>query len=170
MTWQLKRLDDPRDPLSKARRSELLRYAQANGIPNVDGRTPARLLRRLLRAQGLTRPPIPNRTLGFPDKPANGQPEPVASGDTLDAEDAFLAAYQEQEKAKEPAKAPVKLRDMPEPETSLRDQWEDGTPYTEMKIYTLRRMAKRRGIKSSNTWKTADFIAALEAQDEPHTA
>jgi hypothetical protein len=71
---KLHRIDDPRDSLSKARRPELLRFAQAHGLA-VNEAMPADDykdehghvrpgIRTMLREKGLTKISIPSRPLG----------------------------------------------------------------------------------------------------------
>lgn len=69
MTLILKDIDDPRDALSKARRYELAKFAEANGVKEIDPNMPAELMRRILRQKGLTRIKIPPRILGQPNQP-----------------------------------------------------------------------------------------------------
>jgi len=103
---QLNRIDDPRDPLSKARRDELRRYARKNGI-EVHPDMPALLLRDLLRQRGLTRPPIPNRPLGaqvqngLPALPSGGQQNGVEADAIAD-----LARQYQQQRQPPPPLAP----------------------------------------------------------------
>ncbi len=59
----LKSQDDPRSPLQRMRRYELINYARANGIPNVTDNVPAIIIRKLCAAKGLRglmvrRPPL----------------------------------------------------------------------------------------------------------------
>lgn len=77
MTLILKSIDDPRDALSKARRSELAKFAHANGIKEFEFSgvrfkpedAPAEITRTYLRSQGLTRIKVPPRILGQPNQP-----------------------------------------------------------------------------------------------------
>lgn len=106
---QLNRIDDPRDPLSKARRSELVKYARANGIKEIDPDMPALLMRDILRRRGLTRPPIPNRPLGA--QVQNGLPAIAAGAQQGGVEaDALadLARQYQQQRQPPPPLAPGK--------------------------------------------------------------
>jgi hypothetical protein len=69
---QLKQIYDPRDNLEKARRMELLRFAQQNGVSEIVEAMPAILMRQILRARGLTRIAASARPLGAlePEAPA----------------------------------------------------------------------------------------------------
>lgn len=124
---QLNRIDDPRDPLSKARRSELVKYARANGVKEIVPDMPALLMRDILRRRGLTRPPIPNRPLGA--QVQNGLPAVAAgtqqSGVEADALADLARQYQQQRQPPAPL-AP-----------------------TSMGINELRAECKRLGIKLS---------------------
>lgn len=64
MSAVLKRIDDPRDALDKARHIELVAFVRANGILDITPDMPAILIRRRLRAKGIRRIPIPERPLG----------------------------------------------------------------------------------------------------------
>lgn len=122
---------DPRSQLQKARRPELAKFAKANGINEFvypNGRkepieeAPAVLIRAELMKRGLTRIPIPNRSIGT----MPGAREPVNVNEVdADADMArqFMTA---------PAAAPVEEK----PKT-----------VADMGINELRAMAKARGIK-----------------------
>jgi hypothetical protein len=56
--------EDPRSPLEKARRVELLAYAKDNGIDAVRHDMPAPLIRKILIANNCTNIPVPPRQLG----------------------------------------------------------------------------------------------------------
>lgn len=73
------RIDDPRDPLSKARRDELFKYAKECGLEQVKPDMPATLMRAHLRQAGKTNIQIPPRTLGALPMPTEyDQPDPEA--------------------------------------------------------------------------------------------
>lgn len=71
---QLHKIDDPRDRLAKARRSELVKFARANNVTEIDPNMPAELMRGILRSKGLTRIQIPDRVLGHPNQPHGNAP------------------------------------------------------------------------------------------------
>jgi hypothetical protein len=100
---QLNRIDDPRDPLSKARRSELVRYARANGVKEIDPDMPALLMRDILRRRGLTRPPIPNRPLGA--QVQNGLPAVGTQQNGVEA-DALADLARQYQQQRQPPLAP----------------------------------------------------------------
>lgn len=61
----LHHITDPRDSLEKATRYELVEFANANGMKDVSEAMPAILIRRKLRAAGLTNIKVPPRLLGI---------------------------------------------------------------------------------------------------------
>lgn len=65
---------DPRDSLSKARRTELVKFSRAQGFKNIDPNMPAELIRHLLRQNGVRSIPIPQRLLGQPNQPHANAP------------------------------------------------------------------------------------------------
>ncbi len=67
MSAVLKRIDDPRDALERARRPELVRFAKLNGISEINKEMPAILMRKILRDRNLTGIAVPRRTLGAPE-------------------------------------------------------------------------------------------------------
>lgn len=92
----LLKVEDPRDSLDKARRSELLAFARANGVKEIAHDMPAVLMRRILRSKRLTNIRIPRRTLGQPElrqdaMVATAEPSNVVS---LDAGDELMRQYQ----------------------------------------------------------------------------
>lgn len=60
----LNKIDDPRDNLERAKRGELVAFAQAHGLRHVTWDTPAILIRAELRAKGITNIRVPPRPLG----------------------------------------------------------------------------------------------------------
>lgn len=63
----LRRIDDPRDSLDKARLPELLKFAADQGVEiPKQFQDKAIIIRQILRQRGLTRINIPNRVLGNP--------------------------------------------------------------------------------------------------------
>lgn len=91
----LLKIEDPRDSLDKARRSELLAFARANGVTEIAHDMPAIVMRRILRSKRLTNIRIPRRTLGQPelrpDALVSTEPNNVVS---LDAGDELMRQYQ----------------------------------------------------------------------------
>lgn len=120
---------DPRSPLQKARRPELARFARQHGITEYvypNGRRepideiPAVIIRKVLMERGLTRIPIPNRSIGT--MPNAREPVNVneVSADA-DLERQFMSAPP-------PVEEPSK-------------------PVSEMSINELRAAVKAKGIK-----------------------
>lgn len=123
----LNKIDDPRDSLEKAHRLELVKFAHAHGVKEITELMPAILIRRTLRAKGLTNIHIPPRALG-----QQNQAAPVPNGNekgvTMDAEADLARQYQAQAapqpqiKRARPAKY-KRLRERPPQEINLlRDE------------------------------------------------
>jgi hypothetical protein len=74
---------DPRDNLDKARRPEIYKFAQENGVKEITPEWPASGMRLELRKRGLTNIKIPHRIFGTPDNRtmlnSNGAPMPVSA-------------------------------------------------------------------------------------------
>lgn len=51
---QILKIEDPRDSLSRARRSELYKFAVENGVTEISQHMPADMMRRILRVKQLT--------------------------------------------------------------------------------------------------------------------
>lgn len=120
---QLNKIDDPRDKLAKARRSELVRYARANGIQTFEfmGQTfnpsfaDAEITRAYLRSVGLRNPPIPNRALGQINQPHGNAKESASSAPippTNGVEVSALAHLVQQSKRPDPVVEPPSLNQM----------------------------------------------------------
>lgn len=148
---QLNRIDDPRDSLSKARRSELIAYARANGVKEIDPNMPAILMREILRGKGLTRIKIPNRPLGAIGQTGALPDHPLTSGVEADAT-ADLARQWAQQSAPAPA-APAAA-----PATSARDK-----PLADMGINELRKVCQDLGIKLGRTDNMKSMREHIEA-------
>lgn len=61
---QILRIQDPRDALERARRSELVAYARKHGIREIVPEMPAQLMRKILRSKGLVDIRVEPRQLG----------------------------------------------------------------------------------------------------------
>lgn len=159
----LRTIDDPRTPLDKARRGELIKFALANGVREIhvgattlpvnDG-TAAELLRRELRSRGLTNIPIPHRTLGQPDpsprlRASNGSPLTVAQQtpqpkvNEVNALDDF-------------ARQAVAQQAMPP---------NDPPEYGAMTRAELAKTCKARGIGFGRTAKKEELVEKLRGKD-----
>lgn len=153
MILDSKRTVDPRDNLDKARRRELVEFAQANGLTDIDENMPADGydgIRHLLRSKGITRIIIPPRKLGAqasertfplkPHKPAANSRVETDPKVKIDADElrSFRAWQAQQKKNKIAAEKPV----------------------GDMSIGELRQACKAKGIKLART----DNIASLRAK------
>lgn len=122
---QILKIDDPRDPLSKASRYELCQLAKAHGITEIgygkDGQTLPEMV-KILHDRGI-------HTITMPDRPL-GIYKPVV----LNADDVAPVSSQ-------PAPA-VPVVEAP----SAIDK-----PVSEMNMTEMRKECKRRGIKMDRT-------------------
>lgn len=64
MSAVLKSIDDPRSPLDKTRRIDLVRFAKTQGIKEVTEQMPAILIRKIFKDRGIHRVPARLQTLG----------------------------------------------------------------------------------------------------------
>lgn len=151
MSLVLKSVEDPRDALQKARRMELFRFAQKNGVKEIIHQMPADLMRKILRSKGLTNIPIPHRVLGQPE-PRGHQAIPSANGKReveaenvveVDADDHLERQFLAQQ-ASPPEPAPVKKLQAPLP--AKQEAWKE-KPVARMTINDLRWACKAKGIK-----------------------
>lgn len=135
MTAILKRIDDPRGPLDRLRRYELLNLARQNNVPDVNDNTPAILMRKRIKAAGVKNIPIVHRRLGVTEGApmASGEPDGVEVDAEADLERQFAAT----------PPAPVK------------------TP-AQMAINELRAEAKRLGIKLTRRDNMITMKAKIE--------
>jgi hypothetical protein len=152
MTATFLRADDPRSPLQKATRYELIAYARANGVADaivaawhrqIDN-IPADILRDELRSRGLTRPPMRPRTLGLPN--GNTAPSDIAaasSGPEIDA----IADLKRQFLSQPAAPAPAPPRPVPVQSSIDPAPAAPTTPLAHMSILELGREMKRLNIK-----------------------
>jgi hypothetical protein len=138
----LHRVDDPRDALDKARRSELLQFARANGVKEIAHDMPAIIMRRILRSKRLTNIRIPRRVLGQPEMRAALVTEQPSNVPALDASDELMRQYREGAMA-----APAK------PEVS----------FDAMTRAKLAKTCKAKGIAMARTDKKEDLIGKLTA-------
>jgi hypothetical protein len=155
--------DDPRSPLEKARRTELVVFARQNNIDDISADMPAPLMRKILRSRGITNigiaaPPLgqigrhvidplgKTRRRGSPP-PSNGKPTKRSQ-----------------------------VRETPEQETIEVDadtlaemQWRAMTKskpaIDKMTMAALRAEAKARGVPIVRTDKKADLLAKLRSAE-----
>lgn len=147
MAAVLTRMEDPRDSLDRARLSELVRYARANGLTGISSDMPAILIRRQLRDRGLTRINVPPRTLGHTEAAAIVETPPAAGGSIVDAE-ADLARQFEQQQA---------VPTLPYAGGSKN--------LAKMSINELRAECRRLGIKLSRRDNMITMRAKIDGQD-----
>lgn len=143
MTAVLKRIDDPRSNLERARRTELVAYAQANGMTDIHENVPAIIIRRRLIERGLTRVPVQAQTLGMPAGAGSSLPPADGPVTEVDAEADLERQYAMQAAA--PVSAPVKNPNL-------------------MGINELRAECKRLKIKLSRR----DNMTTMKAKIEGH--
>lgn len=154
----LKSIEDPRDNLQKAKRSELYAFAQQNGVKEIDhDGMPAELMRTILRSKNLTNIAIPRRVLGQPEprqlRNSNGAPLSVAQQTPaenvveMDATADLMRQYQaERARQAEPASSAAK-------------------PYEQMTRAELAKTCKARGIAMSRTDKKETLMEKLRGKD-----
>lgn len=140
---QLNRIDDPRDNLQKARRRELVEYAQTKGQKDITEQMDAEDIRKLLRQRGLSRIPIRPKPLGAAGRHATApilgsQPNPAPAQPQINPAD--LQAFREWQAQREQAPAAV--------------------PVEKMGITELRKECKARGIAMVRT----DNMQSLRAK------
>ena len=120
---------DPRDPLEKATRDQLVSYAHDNGQIDIVEQMPAILIRKLLRQRGLTKIPVPDRKLGMGPDPYGAAAEnpdiPV-----MNADDALIEQFKT-------------IKDNPLPYVE--------TDPDKMSMTELRKACKAKGIKMART-------------------
>lgn len=135
-TAVLKRIDDPRSNLEKARRPELVRFARANGMADISEAMPANLIRRRLVAAGLTRIQVSAPPLGL--APGASQTiAPDAPVNVVDADDDLERQFAREQAAAKPIKG--------------------------MAINELRAECKRLGIRLSRRDNMATMKEKIEA-------
>lgn len=104
----LKRIDDPRDALERARRLELVNFARANGVKEINPEMPAILMRKILRGKNLTGIAVPDRRLGMPENAtAQATMDTAASANEINAEDDLARQFAQQKAA--PMKRPAQM-------------------------------------------------------------
>src|SRR3990167_3382960 len=137
MSIQLLKITDPRDNLEKARRRELVAFAHANGLKEINDEMPAILIRRILRRHNLTQITIPKRVLGSTAGPvADAVADAAAEGPKIDMEDDLARQY-----GVDPTSAaPSEQAPPPKPKPDL-------PPRPLIERTRLMRLAKARGIK-----------------------
>lgn len=166
-----KRTIDPRDNLDKATRRELIEWAQVNnvtevkeGMPadDVEGK-PGTGIRNILRAKGLSRIPVPNRSINqhgsvktFPMKDRKPAPPPQATMDEWEEFQDFRRW-----------KAAQGARKLPAPVAAATpDQPASDKPVAEMDMNELRRECKRLNIKVERTDRMPNLREKIAAHGQ----
>jgi hypothetical protein len=151
----LLKVEDFRDCLEKATRSEITKFADARGVKEIDPRMGAILMRQILRAKNITDidtmfPRLRSRRVGQINgvnataKYAGGDSPNVAQ---ITAAEDLARQWQEQQAREGPPPAPV-----PSSRPANR-------------MAALRAECKRHGIKMSRTDKIADLRAKLDGEN-----
>lgn len=141
MSLQLLTITDPRDNLQKARRRELVAFANQNGLHNITEEWPADLIRRELRRKNLTQIRVNAPKLGAPPArpgssvaPSAPMPAPGEQVPEIDADDDLARQF---------------LSNKPQPKARPLDE-----------RTRLMRECKVKGIKTVRT----DNVATLKAK------
>jgi len=158
----LDKIDDPRSPLEKARRAELIAFARDRGVKEIKHDMPATLIRKILRAKGITdiRPPMrqlgqEGRTVVAPTLvtreglnrvvehvPTTRQETEAREPETIDADELLAQAYEASQTPKRPvATAPKRS------------------------IAALRNECKTRGLKQPARATAEQLEALLNVED-----
>ena len=132
---QLLTIQDPRTPLERARRPELVAFARSHGLLDINENMPAILIRKKLRERGLTNINVPDRPLGI----IHGNPTDHPTDDAANVIDHEAALEHEYERQK-----PVHLGGM------TRAQ--------------LAKECKQRGIKMSRTDSKEKLMERLNGE------
>ena len=146
----LNKIDDPRDNLEKAHRRELVLFAHAQGVTEITEHMPAILIRRTLRAKGLTNIRIPPRTLGQ----QAGTPGPGGSQQevpSIDAADDLARQFA----AEQTARPAMRKRLVERPRSEINK---------------LRDTCKELGIKMERRDRMPDLKAKIEAHSGKNAA
>jgi len=150
----LNKIDDPRDNLERARQSELIRFAQANGLKHVTEQMPAILIRAELRARGMTNIRIPRRDLGSTLNSLRQYAESSPAAKIVEVNAAADLARQWAEQQARP----------PEPPPAKPDKPKRLVERPRSEINQLRDECKRLNIKMERR----DNMATLKAKIEAH--
>lgn len=148
---QLNRIDDPRDSLAKARRSELVIFARQNNVKDIDPNMPADLIRHKLRTMGLTRIQIPTRILGQPNQPHGNARVSASNAPVIPTSGVEIGAMADLERQwRQESAAPAPKAEAP----SLKN----------MGINELRSLGKSMGIKFERTDNMPKMRIKIEAK------
>jgi hypothetical protein len=156
---QILRVQDPRDSLDKARRTELIAFARQHKIGEIVPGMPATLMRRILRSKGLTQISVQERMLGMrqkptpkitTEKPSRRTPDAEAEIVTVDADDDLLRQWQSQQSRHVAEESVVVVRHKP---------YRDPARPT---MAEVKKEAKRLGLKPPRTMKMPELIELVE--------
>lgn len=150
----LARIDDPRTPMQRARKSELLAFAKANGVADVNENMPADVIRLVLTQRGLTNIRVPNRPLGMPKAAQDAMPQ-LPAGNSVDATAHMLKQYQSGAYS-----APAE-----EVETVEEKEFDDAIPLEKRKINHLRHNCIALGLKLGRKTTKQDMLDMLNGKD-----
>lgn len=158
---------DPRDNLERARRRELVKFAEVNGIREVVSEMPATLMRKILRARGLTQIAVqPTRLGDIPRQNFNKkvQPKPQAISHRqlvpeprcveVSADDDLMRQWSESQGVKAETDPLVKgVNPASVAVVEHRPFRDPANP----KMGELKKEAKRRGLKPPRTMKMPEL-------------
>lgn len=170
---ELKRIDDPRDALGKAKRIELAAFARANGVQEINPRMPAEMMRDILRERGLTNIQIPNRRLGAVGNPGynkNGIEPDYPGATDAPATEMDASSLAAQQWARDMATGQVDPEPAPAPAPAATEEPEieigEKTPMPKLLQY-----ASANGVKIHFGIRKATLLQLIrEAQDAQDTA
>lgn len=146
----LLKTEDPRTPMQRARKFELLQFAKANNVSEINEMMPAELMRAILMQKGLTNIRVPNRPLGMVKAAQDNLPS--AHGNAVDATAQLMKQYQ-QGAYSAPAEAS-------EPEIEIPD-----IPVEQMKINQLRHACIKQGHKLGRKTTKQDMLDLLNGKN-----
>ena len=138
---QLLNIIDPRDNLEKAKRRELLDFAHAHGLNHLTSEMPAILIRKQLRAHGLTNIKVPSRPLGKVETSGSLTADQAVSDEnivSIDAADDLARQYGLEPIEEKPIEEP-KAKPMPKNTNIITEH------------ANLKKECKARGIKIART-------------------
>lgn len=171
MSLQLHRIQDPRDSLERARRSELVEFAKKKGISEIVPEMPAILMRKILRSRGMTDIRIEPRQLGEmtrtkinakvstakPVKDRTGEPPKIVE---VDAEADLLRQWKVEQTAPAATEAAA-----PRKPRARKEKGPTPTDPKLMHMSDLRRHAKEKGVSITFKMKKAEILQMLEVID-----
>lgn len=181
MSLQLHRIQDPRDSLERARRSELVEFAKNKGISEIVPEMPAILMRKILRSRGMTDIRIEPRQLGEmtrtkinakvstakPAKDRTGEPPKIVE---VDAEADLLRQWKVEQTTPTATEAAVAATEAaaaaaPRKQRARKEKGPTPTDPKLMHMSDLRRHAKEKGVSITFKMKKAEILQMLEVID-----